>query len=164
MPTWKEVFDSAEKSAAQGSGQSEKLGPGHYVAKITGAKTTITQKGNPRFLFTLWTPEGVAWLGVNVPYEGCHRALGFFFTRDMGMLGITPAMLDANEEAALKSAVGAVFRIEIKQQKDSEYLSTELIEELARTAELGPCEAPSKPEPAEPIPDAEPGEEGWEPF
>ena len=161
---WQKTFDQAQQAAAQGSGQDEKLGPGFYVAKITGAKTTITKKGNPRLLFTLWTPEGVTWLGVNVPYEGCHRALGHFFVRDMGMLGITPAMLASNEEAALKSAVGAVFRIEIKQQKDSEYTNTELIEELGRTAELGPCEAPQEPEPAEPIPDAEPGDENWEPF
>ena len=148
--SWVETFKRAGDADSGQRPKDDKLGPGAYNAKIVHAKEVTTRAGNPRFLFTFWTEQGVAWHGVNVPYEGCHRVVPMFFKRDMTALRITPEMLDADVGNALKSTVGQVWFIEIVEK--GEYLNTELIEELdPRSAKLGPTAPPSKPEPAEPL-------------
>ena len=131
MPSWKEVFDAS----ADDYTPDERLGVGIYTVEVTAVSQKETRAGNPRWLFTLSCPEGVAWKGVNVPYDGCKPGMHHFFVSDMEMLGITSAMLEADVDKALESAVGKRFRIAVTQR--GEYADVELRSAVAAGVPLG---------------------------
>ena len=141
---WDEVWNAAETDQAERK-QDERLGPGSYILKVTAAKETTTQKGNPRWLFTLWCEQGVAWKGVNVPYPGAKPGMARFFVDDCRKLGLTQEALAASVPNALKGVIGAVFNVELEQ--DGEWLNCEIGAEEPRTATLGPVERDEDQEP-----------------
>ena len=144
--SWRKIFDAADEG-----GSDEKLGIGMYVLEVTAAKQTVTKAGNPRWLFTLECPEGVAWKGVNVPYDGCKPGMFHFFREEMQTLGLTAEMLDADVDQALATTVGKRFSVIVKQR--DQWTDVELYrpaegEELGRRGDaLQPGEAGGGPAP-----------------
>ena len=156
--SWDDIFKRAEKPAGP-----PKLEPGTYAARVVEARFAPTRAGKPRMSWKLQAGQaGTAWMGHNMPDEDTSSGALWFMRRTLEAFRITPAMLDADTESAIQTALGQIWRIEVKLSKDGEWTNVTLIDELPRDHPLGPCEPPSEPEPAEEIPKEQ--RESWEPF
>ena len=136
--SWKDAFDSVDDTPA------DRLDVGIYNAKLTIARPGQTRAGKPNlsFMFSVGD-KGVAWLNQNDPsvpdaHPGTIAACKGLFAK----LGITAEMMDADPEAALNSAVGKDFQIEVVRR--GEYLNTRVIRQLAEGENPAPAQtAPS---------------------
>ena len=95
------------------------LPPGKYVAKITSANTRTSKAGNYGVVFRLVATEG--------PNAGDSALFSAYltdksaaiFVEALSKLGISGDMLDADDEAAIQTAVGQVWGITVAQQKNN---------------------------------------------
>ena len=107
--SWRSVFDAADAA------QSGRLGVGTYEARITKAEETVTKSGKPSFRFTFSCNGDLAWLNQLVP-DGPQAKGASWFVELMQVLGITPAMLDADTHMALQSVVGRTASIDVTER------------------------------------------------
>lgn len=118
MTSFAEVFANAD---TEGFGPRQYLPDGKYVAEITHANSKTSKNGKPKFGFLFKATAdprngehtgGTVWL--NQVFTAENETARNIFARVMGDLGITGQMLDADAEAAVQTAVGQVWTIEVK--------------------------------------------------
>jgi hypothetical protein len=160
---FEEVFDNA---VTEGFGPSDDLTPGKYKGAIVSANAGENNDNYPRLGFLFKAAEGSLNAdGEDVSGDTIWLNLTFspkakdFAARDAGKLGITGAMLNADADAAVQTAVGQEWSFEVKLSKDGKW--TNLYLGKRRDGE-GATEAPkpkAKPAPTPPPANDAPAEE-----
>lgn len=142
---FEEIFNDAKE---QGFGPSKDLAPGKYTAVIKSANWGESKNKDPKAGFMFVAEDGsvsadgedmsggVIWL--NATFSEKARS---FAARDCAALGITGAMLNADPKAAVQTAVGQRWTIEVKQSKDGKWTNCYLGKRLSGDS------APSRPSP-----------------
>lgn len=124
MPSFADIFNNTPVEDRGG----DALPVGNFTTRVTWAGTTTSKNGNYGVLFRhTCIEEG--------PHQGDSAVVSAYltdksagiFVETLGKYGITGEMLDADDEAAVQTAVGQVWTINIAQQKSNpEYTNTYL--------------------------------------
>ncbi len=150
---FEDVFNDAEE---EGFGPSDDLTPGKYTATIKSANWGESKNKDPKAGFMFVAAEGsenadgddvsgdVIWLNATFS----EKAKGFA-ARDCQKLGITGAMLNADPKAAVQTAVGQTWTIEVKLSKDGKWTNCYLGKQVESDDE---DERPAKPKASKPKP------------
>jgi hypothetical protein len=142
MSSFSDIFDSV---VDEGFGPSDPLTPGSYEATIVSANTGKTKAGDFKagFLFKDNASGATAWMNQNFIKSSPNSAK--YFKQAMSILGITGAMLDADADAAVQTAVGKQFKIKAAQKGDwlNIYLNKEITGGSAPAASPAASPAPA---------------------
>ncbi len=130
------------------------LGPGRYTAKVVSAETRTSKNGNYGVVFRLVSTEpGTEGDSTIVSAYLTEKSQGLF-VKTLSSFGITGEMMEADDVAAIQTAVGQVWNITVAQQKGStEYTNTYLNKRVdtdgdAPAAEAADTGAPTPPKPS----------------
>lgn len=148
-----DVFEQAEDA---GFGPSADLDVGTFEATIKAARGDGESKaGDPQLGFLFKADEGQVydngesaagderWLNLTFSEKG-----GKYAAADAKSLGLTAAMLNADRDAAAKTAVGQRWRIEVTPSKDGKYRNIRLKKRLDGDEPAKPSPSPLGPESA----------------
>lgn len=140
--------DMFEQAVDDGYGPDVELTPGKYQARIKFSKVGTTKNsGDPSIGFVFEALSGKSDSGEDM--TGAVRWFNLYFTpaamnfavRDAKKLGLTPAMLDTDMEAAAKTVIGQVWNVTVKKSKDGKntnlYLDSRL-DDVAADAVAAP--------------------------
>lgn len=86
---------------------------GDHTATITHAKTRTSNNGNFQVGFRFANEEGSIWMWQTLTEKSAK-----VFVSALAKLGVTGAMLDADTQAAIDTAIGQTWEISVKQNKD----------------------------------------------
>lgn len=148
MTSFSEMFDNA---VDEGYGPDVELAVGKYDGSFTFANSGETKKGDPSLGFLFKADEGsVSDAGEDM--SGAVRWFNIYFSpaamnfavRDAKSLGLTPAMLDTDMEAAAQTVVGQRWSVTVKLAKDPQYTNIYINKRLDT-----PVEPPAAPAPGE---------------
>jgi hypothetical protein len=157
MTSFSEMFDSA---VDEGYGPDLDLAVGKYEGAFTFANTGKTKSGDPSIGLLFKADDG-SKSAAGEDMSGGVRWFNLYFSpaamnfavRDAKALGLTPAMLDTDIEAAAQSAVGQRWAVTVKLSKDGQYTNIFIDKRLDAAA--------AAPSPA-PAPAAAAGGDTWE--
>ncbi len=125
-----DVFEEAEEA---GFGPSGDLGVGKYTATIVSANAGESKAGDPKLGFMFKAAENstdaegddvsgdTIWLNLTFSENGAKYA-----ARDAKTLGLNSAMLNADPEAAVETAVGQEWKIAVVLSKDGQWKNVRL--------------------------------------
>lgn len=147
MTSFSDMFDNA---VDEGYGPDLDLTPGRYEGAFTFGNTGSTQAGDPKFGWIFKADDGsVSEAGEDMSGGTLWFNLYFspaamnFAVRDAKTLGLTPAMLDTDPDAAAQQVVGQRWSVTVKLSKNGDFTNLYLGKRLD-----APAAAPKAPAPA----------------
>lgn len=149
MTSFSDMFDNA---VDEGYGPDLDLAVGKYEGSFTFANSGETKAGHPSMGFLFKADEGsVSEAGEDM--SGGVRWFNLYFSpaamnfavRDAKALGLTPAMLDTDMEAAATTVVGQRWSVTVKLSKDGQYTNLYINKRLDAAPAAQAAQAPAAP-------------------
>ncbi len=145
MTSFSEMFDTA---VDEGYGPDLDLAVGKYEGAFTFANTGKTKSGDPSIGLLFKADDG-SKSAAGEDMSGAVRWFNLYFTpaamnfavRDAKALGLTPAMLDTDIEAAAQSVVGQRWAATVKPSKDGQYVNIYIDKRLDAAPSSAPAPA-----------------------